>query len=1028
MEALINGRKESPSYFQTRYAVLVVLIELLAIVIFCKGFLLSRTVISLKNDFSYGNSTRPFYEQSSAIEKIRPNSTDVTLAIVLDEMSHHLVRNNAAGETVPILRGKYSKIVIFVLDALRYDFALSYQGDFGNTTISKQLYHDCLPVLSRCNSLYPEYSTLASFIADPPTTSMQRISGIMSGTLPTFLEAAFNFGDNESFQDNLVHQLKAKYPTGVYFMGDDTWVNLFPKQLEPSTQEKDWTKGFSFPDYSLLLFDLNSVDDNIKRVLSKLFCDTWPSESPIEGLEGGNWLDRDCIARHSLERPPVIIAHFLGIDHCGHMYGPRSPAMASKLGEVNSVIEDTLNSLEPETLFVAFGDHGMTEEGDHGGETAKELAATIFLYSRDPLSLLGCYKKAIAKETVPDKKRALIVDYDRLVAFFRSINDMKKASLAQYSLDTALLEFIPGFKLDNLFPQLDLTATLSVLLGIAIPFSNVGVISPDLIFVESPLTNKDLSFTMRQNLLFLLSAIKLNDLQVTRYLLEMWKLGEPGFTTDFLEQYLAKSQGLDGALKALLLRSSFDITEAFSIAEKYFEHLISSSARFRSSWARFDKESIVLAIILLAMISLALLFRSPIFMNSSYRHSVILVVISVIISACIFLALHERNVLNFLGICIIVCLAYYLFKSQLRTVTLFESLSILLAILSGTLFFGNSFIIQEEAKIRYFLSSALLLYSLGSWNIKSAKLSIVSSLLFWLSGITGAPRPEVQLEYLSHRSYPNCFYDSFFPICLIFALGVLLLAMKFFLNSGLHKSMWHFCFYGVCQSLIFLKWVFTWYGDVEPTAEFVGIILPLLSKTIFVFCILGLIARPRMWFLSVLMLYGLVQRPFQGYFSFLQLYLQLPIFASLFTPDPMDKEVFHNRGRSSSLVITILYLFGMNLFFSSGHQFTISSIHWESAYAVFSDPPQIVCAVFVLFGTFFGLFAPFLYFSGKNFTILKPGWKQQYQLISIFWLFFLCTAAFLFLRHLMFWSVFAPRLLFHFVICILSPVTILCIN
>ena len=34
----------------------------------------------------------------------------------------------------------------------------------------------------------------------------------------------------------------------------------------------------------------------------------------------------------------VLIGHFLGVDHCGHRYGPDHPAMADKLTQMNSVI------------------------------------------------------------------------------------------------------------------------------------------------------------------------------------------------------------------------------------------------------------------------------------------------------------------------------------------------------------------------------------------------------------------------------------------------------------------------------------------------------------------------------------------------------------------------------------------------------------------------------------------------------------------------------------------------------------------
>ena len=34
----------------------------------------------------------------------------------------------------------------------------------------------------------------------------------------------------------------------------------------------------------------------------------------------------------------VLIAHFLGVDHCGHRYGPNHPEMSSKLTQMNEIL------------------------------------------------------------------------------------------------------------------------------------------------------------------------------------------------------------------------------------------------------------------------------------------------------------------------------------------------------------------------------------------------------------------------------------------------------------------------------------------------------------------------------------------------------------------------------------------------------------------------------------------------------------------------------------------------------------------
>lgn len=44
-----------------------------------------------------------------------------------------------------------------------------------------------------------------------------------------------------------------------------------------------------------------------------------------------------------------------------------------------------IQRLQSDTLLVVMGDHGMTDTGDHGGESQKETDAALFLYSGSPL-------------------------------------------------------------------------------------------------------------------------------------------------------------------------------------------------------------------------------------------------------------------------------------------------------------------------------------------------------------------------------------------------------------------------------------------------------------------------------------------------------------------------------------------------------------------------------------------------------------------------------------------------------------------
>ena len=70
----------------------------------------------------------------------------------------------------------------------------------------------------------------------------------------------------------------------------------------------------------------------------------------------------------------LIIGHFLGVDHAGHIFGVNSTEMQRKLAETDDTIGEIIDMVDKgaedvneRTLVLVFGDHGQTLSGDHGG-------------------------------------------------------------------------------------------------------------------------------------------------------------------------------------------------------------------------------------------------------------------------------------------------------------------------------------------------------------------------------------------------------------------------------------------------------------------------------------------------------------------------------------------------------------------------------------------------------------------------------------------------------------------------------------
>lgn len=96
-----------------------------------------------------------------------------------------------------------AKVVLLVVDALRYDFTLYDEG----VQNGELAFQNKLPVMNKLLKEYPDRTRLYKFVADPPTTTMQRLHALTTGSLPTFIDANSNFATAEISEDNVIDQV-----------------------------------------------------------------------------------------------------------------------------------------------------------------------------------------------------------------------------------------------------------------------------------------------------------------------------------------------------------------------------------------------------------------------------------------------------------------------------------------------------------------------------------------------------------------------------------------------------------------------------------------------------------------------------------------------------------------------------------------------------------------------------------------------------------------------------------------------------
>lgn len=227
----------------------------------------------------------------------------------------------------------FDKLIVVMIDALRSDFLYDENSKFKNL-----------------HEIYNQGHAMGfTAYANPPTVTLPRLKGILTGSTPIFLDAILNVaeGDDSSNlkdHDSILKQFNLANKR-INFYGDDTWIKLFGTDM---FNEYEGTTSFFVKDYT-------EVDNNVTRHIEPNF-------------KNNNW--------------DVLILHYLGLDHIGHAMGSSPPEMDMKQAELDIIIKTLYDKSDEDTLLLVLGDHGMTNSGNHGGSTDSETHAGMCFISK----------------------------------------------------------------------------------------------------------------------------------------------------------------------------------------------------------------------------------------------------------------------------------------------------------------------------------------------------------------------------------------------------------------------------------------------------------------------------------------------------------------------------------------------------------------------------------------------------------------------------------------------------------------------
>eukprot|EP00667_Euglena_gracilis_P002241 EG_transcript_2237 len=267
----------------------------------------------------------------------------------------------------------------------------------------------------------------------------------------------------------------------------------------------------------------------------------------------------------------LLIAHFLGLDHAGHRFRADHPQLAQKLRQMNGVLERVYELMHPDDLLVVMGDHGMSAEGDHGGGTEDEVAAALFFLAKRPPTTA---EWELARHFSAEGRRPLTA--------FRHSDGRPVPSV----------------------PQVDLVPTLAVLLGLPIPFSNLGQLIPEALLLCLLDPRGPSSADGRQALHDVVQALQANARQVAHYV-HAYQAVAGTFPAPVLAD-LRDDFASAEADAAQALRTSPPLMEDLErLYGRYAQYLGRVAAVTRQLWTTFDLVAMGVGLGLLACTALA---------------------------------------------------------------------------------------------------------------------------------------------------------------------------------------------------------------------------------------------------------------------------------------------------------------------------------------------------------------------------------------------------------------------------------------
>lgn len=231
------------------------------------------------------------------------------------------------------------RLILFLLDGARPDYLFSNNS-----------YGEWKPPFSSLIQTNPNHTVCTTMRVDPPTSTIQGVKTLLTGGMRSFIELGESFFSSVLQSDHWIVQLQKHRNLTIAHVGDPLWRDLAGEDAFINSLP-------SIDSYNVYEDDSQSIQSTLESFLQ------------VDG---------------DLYQTDMLIVHSLLVDHNAHRTSsssPANPSIRNSLIQFNRHLQYTISHLPPNTLLLVFGDHGLSQFGNHGGASEDEITTGLCAFS-----------------------------------------------------------------------------------------------------------------------------------------------------------------------------------------------------------------------------------------------------------------------------------------------------------------------------------------------------------------------------------------------------------------------------------------------------------------------------------------------------------------------------------------------------------------------------------------------------------------------------------------------------------------------